>query len=157
MDKVIFLDFDGVLASMDYLRITGSLKNEMILETNMDVYGSLFDPRCVLCLQWIIEKTKAKIVVSSVWKFMGFEKILAMWDKRDLPGKIIDITPNIDGCSCRGNEIAQWLQKNNCERYIIIDDDSDMLEEQLPFFIHTNSIYGLNHELSVKAIKILND
>jgi len=42
-------------------------------------------------------------------------------------------------------------------KYIIIDDDTDMLDEQLPFFINTDPEVGITDEDVKTAIKILND
>lgn len=148
--KVIFLDIDGVLASFDYIRVIHTLH-----EKNPDSFGYAFDPRCVKCLQIILnECPDVKIVLSSTWKHMGLKKVREMWKSRDLPGDVIDITPNFD--DIRGREIAEWISQNNVERYVIIDDDSDMLPYQMDFFVHTGSIYGLNLDDSKKAIKILN-
>lgn len=46
----------------------------------------------------------------------------------------------------RGDEIKKWLGRHDVEKYIILDDDSDMLEEQLPFFINTDTHNGIRFE-----------
>jgi len=153
--RIIFLDIDGVLASFDYLRIISHLK-----EKNPDKYGYAFDLRCVKNLQWILnECPDVKIVISSSWKFMKLHNLLDMWKIRELPGEIIDVTPDLLHTpieTSRGMEIDEWLSKHpEVERYVIIDDDSDMLESQLNNFIKTNPTYGLTVEDSVKVIQIL--
>lgn len=43
-------------------------------------------------------------------------------------------------------------------RYVILDDDSDMLDCQLPYFIQTDWLkWGLSDEDVEQAIHILND
>ena len=57
----------------------------------------------------------------------------------------------------QATEIDVVLNKlNNIEQYIILDDDTDMEEHQLPFFIKTDPYNdGLNKEVANKAIEIL--
>ena len=91
-----------------------------------------------------------------------------MWFQRNLAGNVIDITPTeielvnagkeqfYDNV-CRGAEIAYWIEKNNYKgKYIIIDDTQDMLNSQKPFFIITNSNFGLTQKDALKAVEILN-
>ena len=53
--KVIFLDFDGVLNSEKYIRTCGH-------------YGVIIDPSRMVMLKEIIDKTDAKIVLSTSWR-----------------------------------------------------------------------------------------
>lgn len=148
--KVIFLDIDGVL-------------NVRTIE--YDEYGALFHPHFIDNLRTIIDKTNAKIVISSSWRFEGLERMQAMWKDRNLPGEVIDITPYLGNHTIRGYEIEEWLYKHTPENYVIIDDDSDMLQSQKNNFVctfknmnHSDYIdlgYGLTKECAEKAIKIL--
>ena len=97
-----------------------------------------------------------------------------LWKVRNLPGKIIDITPSsvsdeyllsadLDDLDksmfhCKGMEIASWLseQKRQDIRYVIIDDEYVILDSQLPHFILTNPYEGITEELANRAISILN-
>lgn len=89
-----------------------------------------------------------------------------MWKDRNLPGELIDVTPYLH-LKIRGEEIQYWLDNNQVERYVIIDDDTDFLEEQKAFFVqtsdnidHTDYLdigYGLTKECAEKAIYILNE
>ena len=118
MEKVIFLDFDGVLATSRY----NTQLSEKV-QPWTDGFGTLFDPVCVDNMKLIIETTCADIVVTSTWKMkLGLDGIQTMWSERQLPGKVVGVTPDID-VVCRGNEIEAWLaerEKNIC--YAIIDD-----------------------------------
>lgn len=53
-DKIIFLDFDGVLVPYDSA-------------DERDYFGTIFNNQCVESLHNIITQTKAKIVVISSW------------------------------------------------------------------------------------------
>ena len=153
--KIIFLDIDGVLN---------------VLSQEFDDYGQLFNPIFVKNLADIIEKTNAKLVISSTWRFSGREFIMNMWRHRNLPGEVIGVTPDLgfNDYIVRGDEIKAWLDKNidMVETYCIIDDDEDMLPEQMNNFVKTSGNsdhpdcddfgYGLTKICSEKVIEILN-
>lgn len=144
----------------------------MTKDTPKDEYGYAFDPMAVANLAHIIDKTGADIVISSSWKFYGVPKLREMWKKRNLPGTILDITPNtisdemllnanLDEFQlgvCRGNEIKEWLSRHEdiISNYVIIDDFDDMLSEQEDHVVLTESLIGITEWDAEKAIKILN-
>lgn len=155
-DKIIFLDFDGVLN---------------VCYPHRDKFGSLFHPHFELNLKRLIEETGAKIVISSSWRNNGFDEMKEMWAFRNLPGEVVDITPDFmerTGSTLqRGEEIAEWLSYNKTNNYVILDDDTDMLDGQLDNFVkcsdninHSDCIdigYGLTKECTDQAILILNN
>ena len=170
MDKVIFLDFDGVLNTeyyQNYLCCQGL--------AYQDEYGAIFDPEATKQLKRIVDATNAMIVIESSWKYLGLEAMQEMWTVRQLPGKMIDITPsslsdqwllsaNLDDIDpamghYKGVEIASWLADyaGPDARYVIIDDEYVILDSQHPNFILTNPYDGITEELADKAISILND
>ena len=118
--KIIFLDFDGVLNTE---HCQGLLQYQG--KPWQDEYGAFFDPNAVKQMKRIIDATGADIVVESSWKYLGLDTMKELWEVRNLPGKIIDITPssvsnehlldvdleNIDTAilHCKGMEIASWL------------------------------------------------
>ena len=144
-----------------------------------DQYGGIFHQHLVDNLRRIIEQTGAKIVISSTWRHGGLERMRSLWKDRNLPGEIIDITPDcydlvnegrfkyLDQVD-RGHEIDYWLEgRTDIENYVIIDDDNDFLPHQRNRFVRTaNNInhpdcidigYGLTSECANKAIRILNN
>lgn len=133
----VFLDFDGVLNTAHYIHVMESRK----LQCN-DEYGPLFDPSSVSYLGQIIDKTDAKIVVTSSWKnLMSYSDILSMWHKRSLPGEVIDVCPIPEGRRKRGDEVDAWISecKESCQ-YVILDDMSadDFSKHQLEHLIVVN-------------------
>jgi len=140
---VIFLDFDGVMDTGYYDSILE--KNGM---PNCNRFGAIFDPCCISNLRYIIDKTGADIVISSSWKEdMAFSEILEMWAVRNLPGKVIDVTPTIS--NHRGDEIDAWLSKHRVYRdYVIIDDlDADNFNKhQINHLYVVNPYVGLDEE-----------
>lgn len=163
MKKIIFLDIDGVLN---------------VIPQGRDRFGSLFHPHLVENLKYIIEETNAEIVISSTWRFSGLSVLQTMWEMRGLPGEVIDTTPwtaatwvvNLYDESSgpeRGYEIQEWIDKNNPDRYVIIDDDDDFLNRQFKYFVKTSDNqdhddcidigYGLTRKCAERVIKILNE
>jgi len=153
MNKIIFLDFDGVLNTEHY---QGLLQYQG--KPWQDEYGAFFDPKAVKQLKRIIDATDADIVVESSWKYLGLDAMREMWIARDLPGKVIDITPSLLGKN-KGVEIASWLSKYAKQdiRYVIIDDEYVILDSQLPHFILTNPNEGITEEQANRAISMLNE
>ena len=153
MTKIIFLDFDGVLNTEHY---QGLLQYQG--KPWQDEYGAFFDPNAVKQLKRIIDATDADIVVESSWKYLGLAAMKELWEVRNLPGTIIDITPSLLGKN-KGVEIASWLSKYAKQdiRYVIIDDEYVILDFQLPYFILTNPYEGITEEQANRAISMLNE
>ena len=153
MNKIIFLDFDGVLNTEHY---QGLLQYQG--KPWQDEYGAFFDPKVVKQLKRIIDATDADIVVESSWKYLGLDAMKELWEVRNLPGTIIDITPSLLGKN-KGVEIASWLSKYAKQdiRYVIIDDEYVILDSQLPHFILTNPYEGITEEQANRAISMLNE
>ena len=153
MNKIIFLDFDGVLNTEHY---QGLLQYQG--KPWQDEYGAFFDPKAVKQLKRIIDATDADIVVESSWKYLGLDAMKELWEVRNLPGTIIDITPSLLGKN-KGVEIASWLSKYAKQdiRYVIIDDEYVILDSQLPHFILTNPYEGITEEQANRAISMLKE
>jgi hypothetical protein len=167
--KVIFLDFDGVLNPLHYMHMLGKMWRESNGQIkSQDEFGHLFFQQNIDALNHILEKTNAKIVVSSTWRLSGVKVLSDMFFERNMNlaySEFYDITPDHaqpqqSGLWLgdeRGYEIKAWLDKHHeVKSYVIIDDNSDMLEEQMQNFVKTNQWYGLTMEDAENAIKILN-
>jgi hypothetical protein len=160
LDKIIFLDIDGVLNSEKaYLR--GDCKYvEWEWEDGTKEHHQSFCPVSKLYINHLIKITEAKVVISSTWRRSGLDFMKKVWEVEEMAGEIIGITPSfrgdVDGYTIpRGCEIEKWLEdkgfshinwsvekqqdfveKSGIENYIIIDDDSDMLYSQRNHFVH---------------------
>ena len=164
--KILFLDIDGVLNSTDNMAAMSELWRINKDDKSKDNYGHLFDERCVRWLKFIIAKTDCKIVLSSTWRRSGLSVIQTMWQMRELPGEVIDITPtsvsqetiNLYASNSneadRGYEIQEWIDIHKPEKYCIVDDDSDMLPHQN--FVQTNSKIGLDYSSALVVCRFLN-
>lgn len=153
MRRIIFLDFDGVLNTEYYQGLLQFQGKQW-----QDQHGAFFDPRAVRQLKRVIDATGADIVVESSWKYLGLEAMQELWRVRNLPGRVIDITPSLTNNKNKGEGIAAWLSEHVTPdaRYVIIDDEYVVLDSQLPYFIWTNPYEGLTEDHADRAMLILN-
>lgn len=140
--KVLFLDIDGVLNSArTCVAFGGPLIGGFphgFDETNM----RLFDHAAIGLVRKLCHETGASIVLSSSWRII--HSVHECANGLDLP--IFDQTPSLNHRGrIRGEEIMAWLAAHpEVTRYAIVDDDSDMLEVQIPFFVQTDFKEGLS-------------
>src|ERR1700693_6017654 len=128
--KVIFLDIDGVLNSKSsYIGYNGY--------PWPDHDRHKFQWVSVMLLKKLVKKTGAVVVLSSTWRdhvdLTEFSEFLGV--------PIIGRTRRSIGDQPRGMEISEWIQLNAPKedfKYVILDDNSDMLEDQYDNFVHTN-------------------
>lgn len=145
--KVLFLDVDGVLNNDDWAW-------EMFNKYKIEVYRNniLYQPHLVQ-LRRIINKTGAKIVVSSSWrKIPSAYEDLKHWLKM-YGMEVYSETPYVGGI--RGDDIEAWLEKHkDVEEYAILDDDTDM-GQCYGHLINTFYMEGLTPEMADRCIKML--
>lgn len=160
--KVIFLGVDGVLNSKD------DLLKYRENNTNRVVLYSEVEDRPLKLLKQLVEKTGAKIVISSSWRIgcdrSGTDSVFGteLYDKlvqrlKDYDMEVFDITPLLSGINQRENEICQWLQKHDgeVEEFVIIDNEKDihgLIESNL---VETTYEHGLTEEHITRAIQLL--
>lgn len=135
---ILFLDIDGVV----------NCKSTM--QRHRGAIG--IDPYLAFLVGKIQLDTGCKVVLSSTWR---------LWeDSREEVRKqvvdFIDVTVDLGLANYadkpRGQEIQQWLDRHpTVIKYAILDDDSDMLDEQLPNFFKTSWDTGITEEIA-KAV-----
>lgn len=116
------------------------------------------DPVACRLLERLVVENDLQIVLSSTWRNhynkSAMTCILVNGGMQNVPWHEDWKTPNFSSGS-RGLEIAHWLKSNDNPKYIILDDDMDMLPEQKEFFVHTDEMDGLLWGHYVKAEAIL--
>ena len=160
MRKIIFLDIDGVLNSMDYFGQTKDCKG----------YTEI-NPEKVKLLKEIVDRTGAEIVLSSTWRNLGKRKnepehpmYTHLTDTlKEYGMEIVDHTPYIG--QDRTKEIKAWLdaQSDKDIRFVSLDDDfpkHEYDEVGIGDCLVRTSFYekdgGLRKEHVEKAVEILN-
>lgn len=133
--KIVFLDIDGVFNSNRTCLALGGIPSGMKKEA-----VKFLDPLAISMVREICKLAGAKIVLSSTWRKIRPCQEYAI--EFDLP--IIDRTASYsDKGHQRGYEIEDWLEKHpEVTHYAIIDDDSDMLDNQKKNFVHVNGLEG---------------
>ena len=143
--RYILLDFDGVVTSKTYSRQC----HENHCRKN--IYDlDWFDPACVDALRMIVERTGAKIVVSSSWRDLQMEQLQKIWAFIPMPGELAGTTPI--WILTKKEAIEHWIKQHPDDRYVILDDAGLGLDNQ----IRTNPDTGLVQKDAEKAITILN-
>jgi len=108
MDKVIFLDIDGVLISA------------------ADPSSQIFVPEAKSALLCLIEESGAKVVVSSTWVGCGKDVVIDLFQKNGIDLEILlheewtsyELSPN----ARREADICEWLELHPDVKYTILDD-----------------------------------
>ena len=164
VDKIVFLDIDGVLNSEEWAK---KRFNKLVSD---DICDSDVDTNAINRLIKFLDDTNAKIVLSSSWRSLNVQSTILEFStfnhellKKLIP-YIIGVTPRFYEYRKRGNEIKYWIDMlstdyntlvkrgyilENVElskdyRYVIVDDDSDMLRGQN--FVQTDFQTGLTDE-----------
>lgn len=178
--KIVFLDFDGVLNYRKFLHkkkqdgelpcTEAELKFCESVPPEHDAGYYLFwlralDPARVAIVEDLVQKSGAKVVVSSSWR--------AAWNAEELTNflravgftsEVIDVTPRhlhlkekYSGKQImRGWEIQEWLDAHpEVESFVILDDDSDM-DHLSSRHIKTNYDVGITRSKAKRALKLLN-
>lgn len=153
--KLLFLDVDGVLNSTKFDNELAN--NELEKYKTLSFPLDSFDYRAVDLINYILDNTDAKLVISSDWRFDDDLEQCLLY--HGLKHKIYGKTP-YDKHYRRNIEIERYILEleENVEAYCIIDDiDEWFNEEQLTHTIKTSISDGLTKELAEKAIKMLNN
>jgi hypothetical protein len=138
MTRVIFLDFDGVVAPI----------------RRWDRYEDL-DPACIQVLNEIVGHCAADVVVSSTWRHgKTVADLQELLDARGFKGRVLDKTPTGPPGTDRGGEIAAWLAEHDVAGYVIIDDHLDMGELR-SHLVQTHPAHGLRRADAPRAIAML--
>lgn len=155
--KIIFLDIDGVLNSSDW---AGSFEFKKKQAKGLSFPDTHLDNVAIQRVDELCKRTGAKVVISSTWR--EFEYCVPALRRNGFRGEIIGKTPDLDKkldsgiwtSKTRGEEIQAWLDQNECDSYVIIDDDSDMLDSQKENFVHTNFMHGFTGSDIESAVEI---
>lgn len=140
--KIVFLDFDGVLNSEQSLQQLGTRFR----------FGELN----VAALNEVLERTRARLVITSTWRAGYTMPEIAGFLERagGLAKRVAGKTRILD--KERGLEIDAWLRAvpYTVLSYVILDDNGDMVmhEERL---VQVNPQVGLTGTNAARAIELL--
>lgn len=121
---IIFLDIDGVLNTA----------------THIHEWSITMHPEFVQRIRNVCEEYDADIVVSSAWRIGTEHRKATKFMLMNLGIRFLrirDRTCSMSGQYVRGDEIKAWLTEHGERPYVIVDDSTDMLDEQKPYFVNT--------------------
>src|SRR5437588_4123211 len=113
--KVIFLDIDGVLNCTN--------------TPNSRKFPYIVDPKLLKRFKRLLRRTRAKVVLSSTWRYDP----AGLFSAKHWGIPFIDVIPDMPS-KPRSVEIRAWLKKHpEVTRFVVIDDEDDELDD-LPLF-----------------------
>ncbi len=131
--KLIFLDIDGCLNSARYAREQALLRPLRPTSGWLRRTAREIDPAAVALLNEIVERSGARIVLSSSWRINhDLKHVMRCLRKRGYTGRgFLGSTPILPG-KTRGEEVDAWLADNypKPEAYVILDDGNDFRWDQ---------------------------
>lgn len=154
----IFLDIDGVLNTYHH-RIR---QKQFAGKSSIHVWC----PDSCRNIVRLCKEFNANIVISSNWKDQyQLEELKEIFERNDIPADyIMDLTPSEverhSGAEYRGREIQRWLDEHVPDGvpYLIIDDDSTVLESQKDHLVQVNPEDGFaNPQAVARARRILSN
>lgn len=115
--NIIFLDIDGVLrthkSDSEWSALLGLPIPPIVFDRN-------FSNKAISNLNEIIHFTGAKVVITSTWRVQhSLEDLKNKFRARGFRGEVIDKTSVLYD---RGEEIQEWLDTHDVNKYIVIDD-----------------------------------
>lgn len=148
MKKIIFLDIDGVLCNRRSLMMKQRIKCMNMLDRDC------VDRLDALCAAG---GGDVGIVISSTWrKYHSREDISEHLEHHGLrPGLVHEDWRTIVLEGFRGDEIAEWLSRHpEVTSFLILDDDSDFLDDQLPRHVHSSFEPGFTQADLERALEL---
>ena len=149
IDKFLFLDFEGI----------ANLGDEDFREN----------------LQFIVEQTHCKIIITSLCRLDGPETVHEQWTGLQMPVEYYSMTPVMSGFLQDPNshseeqiifsrkfkalEISAWLEANATQdyRYAIVDLCSDFYPDQADRFVAVDKEKGLTLAKANEIVCLLNN
>lgn len=164
MKKLIFLDIDGVLNSLEFMYGPNS-------SWTSDKTTQI-DPNGVELLNQLIDATQAEVVLSSTWRILHYDILKTILNDMGCKANIIDKTPTTHykakkfrHCQ-RGCQIQEWLDNHKDifdiekgDKFIILDDGNDMghLTNHLVLTFLSVGLTKKNVEDSIERLNKNND
>lgn len=152
MDKVIFLDLDGVL-----INPFPAWKPDV---EDRDGYAR-FNPECTANLRALLEAYPALSIVISSSRRVGksLEELEAIFAFRGIENKIIGKIPEPGGhYLSRAEEITQYIEQQGLRHFLILDDDRSLLQlpgAYAPYLVLTEYRTGFDEACLEKAMGIV--
>lgn len=133
MNKIIFLDFDGVLNSASWFKTIHESREGKPYVSSFERSTEQLDPRCVKMISDLAVSTGSNIIVSSSWRILHeLHEIQDILEARGMVKEVLPIGVTPDSHKrFRGDEVKMWLAQNpRVHTHVIFDDDGDFYSDQ---------------------------
>lgn len=145
--KVIFLDIDGPMIPVRAYHLPEQTKP-----------ASVFDSIATALLNRLIKDSGAKLVISSTWRQLGREKVVAVLVKNGIDPTHLheDWQTPLTWGSNRDREISLWLEDHpEVTNYVAIDDEQ-LHVDIITFAVKADTYDGLSYRNYLEARIYLN-
>ncbi len=123
--NIIFTDIDGVLNPH---------------------WRKKWDKTAIKLYNQLCKEFNLKPVVTSTWRINHtIEELQEIFTKQGIEVEIFDYTPDLDMVD-RGLEIKTWLDNNQCDNYVVIDDRTTDIEPYVNNVVKCRSWLGFSQE-----------
>jgi len=165
--KLVFLDIDGVLNNRLYHEKRIQPTEVLFPEKgggSIPLIMSDIDPINIKILNTLVEDIPdLYFVISSIWRLgNSIEELQKLFNVVGFKGNVIGKTPSLGsdswGMALRGVEIRAWIRKyiedykfEHSAKYVIFDDDSDMLLWQKNNYFWIDPYVGITSTIAYQA------
>lgn len=154
--NAIFLDIDGVLNDQNSIETMYNALGHKQFHMLANAIGETpFNYKSCERIKKLIDQTESVVVLSSTWRLS--ERSMKTVEEH-IGVELYGRTPNLGMSYARGKEIKSYLKRHpEITNYVILDDDTDMLEEQKRHFVNVDGKLGFSEEDFEKCVVILNE
>lgn len=144
--RALFLDFDGPMVPMDYWSDASKQRNGRIA----------FDPLAVKTVLRVLKESPAKLVISSSWRNIGYERISKILEEEGIDPSHLHPDWSIDlditqGMGARALFIRDWLARHpEIEDYAVLDD----AQLDIPNLVKVSTFVGMQELQHTQLLKI---
>lgn len=145
--RTLFLDVDGVLNSEEFFKRRFKEDDD---DCRQDIDDVLLKRICAT-----IKEAGCRVVISSAWRTGEPHKSTITNALKEFGVDVFGYTQYNLGIVPRGEEIRIWNEEHfKNENYVILDDNSDFLEDQMDRFVQTDHKIGLTESDCQKILEI---
>lgn len=147
VSNAVFLDIDGPMVPMNYYG-TVARKNKHMP----------FDPKAVATILRVLDKANAKLVISSSWRNVGYERISSILEDEGISRNYLHEDWSLDfsfdvGMEGRANYIKTWLDRHpEISHYAVVDD----AKLDIPNLVKVSTFDGMSETHRRQLFKLFN-